>query len=465
MVLAGTLLGGRYELDESVGSGGFSEVWRAKDTVLSRPVAVKLLRPAYADHAEALARFRAEARNAAALSHQNVARVYDYHEPDDQDQPYLVMEFVDGPSLADVLADGPLSVTQTMDVIAQAAAGLDAAHASGLTHRDIKPGNLLLGPGGAVKITDFGIAHAVGAAPVTVTGMLVGTPSYMAPERVAGAQATPASDLYALGIVGYECLAGTRPFVGVPLEVAMAHRDRPLPPLPVWVPAEAGRFVMQLTAKDPAARPGSAAEVAWRAGQLRDGLSDAQRRPQPVQAAALAAAGDQQRRPVPVTSRGRVPAARRRRLAPALATAALAAVVLAALLGVALAHMTSFPSAQHPLGVPPAARPAAPAGNVAAAQRLSKPATSPGPVGGVSLQAAADQVTIPRRGPGPGKPRGPGHRQGNRPGDSGIRPGKGKGGGKPRGDHNGGGQGNGGQGNGNGDDDGSGPALAAAAPA
>ena len=174
-------------------------------------------------------------------------------------QPYLVMELVDGPSLAGVLAGGPLDAGRTMDIVAQTAAGLQAAHAMGLIHRDIKPGNLLVASDGTVKITDFGISRAIGLVSVTVTGIVTGTAEYLAPERIAGAQAAPASDLYALGIVAYECLAGAPPFAGEPLDVACAHRDRPVPPLPASVPANVSALVMQLVAKDPAWRPGSAA--------------------------------------------------------------------------------------------------------------------------------------------------------------------------------------------------------------
>lgn len=135
MTQAGMVLGGRYELDEQIGRGGYGEVWRATDTVLSRPVAVKLLYPGYAGRPGAQARFHAEARHAGSLSHHNIARVYDYDEPADGPSPYLVMEFVDGRSLSDVLDDGPLDAARSMDVIAQAAAGLEAAHAEGLMHR------------------------------------------------------------------------------------------------------------------------------------------------------------------------------------------------------------------------------------------------------------------------------------------------------------------------------------------
>jgi len=159
-----------------------------------------------------------------------------------------------------------------MDVLAQVAAGLQAAHAAGLVHRDVKPGNLLVGPAGQVKITDFGIAHAAWSAPITQTGALVGTPAYLAPERVTGGPATPASDLYSLGVVGYQCLTGVVPFGGAP-PVTASHEHRMLPPLPPAVPAGVAELVRDLTARDPAARPASAAEVAVRAGRLRDALA------------------------------------------------------------------------------------------------------------------------------------------------------------------------------------------------
>lgn len=273
MTASGAVLARRYRLDGRISVGGVGEVWRGSDTALNRPVAVKLLKDEYSQHPEAVARFRAEARHAASLSHPAVARVYDYCEADGGSPSYLVMELVDGPSLAEVLAKGPLDPARSMDIVAQTAAGLAAAHAAGLIHRDIKPANLLLSSTGQVKITDFGIAHAAGTAPLTRTGTLVGTPAYLAPERVAGASGTAAADLYALGVVGYECLAGSPPFSGDPLEVAAAQLDRPLPPLPAGIPAEVAALVAALTMKDPAARPGSAGEVAWRAGRLRDALA------------------------------------------------------------------------------------------------------------------------------------------------------------------------------------------------
>ena len=267
------VLADRYRLESRIAGGGVGEVWRAADLVLARPVAVKVLRPEYAQHPQTLARFRAEAKHAASVSHPGVAQVYDYGEDGTAASPYLVMELVDGPSLAGVLKAGPLDPGSTMDVLAQAAAGLQAAHAAGLVHRDVKPGNLLVGPGGQVKITDFGIAYAAWSAPVTRTGMLLGTPAYLAPERVAGYPATSASDLYSLGVVSYECLTGTPPFRGMPAEVAAAHRGQAMPPLPPAVPGAMAGLIAELMAKDPADRPASAGEVAARAARLRYGLA------------------------------------------------------------------------------------------------------------------------------------------------------------------------------------------------
>jgi tRNA A-37 threonylcarbamoyl transferase component Bud32 len=270
---AGSTLGFRYALEQRIGAGGYSEVWRAHDAVLDRQVAIKLLHTEHARHPQTLARFRTEAQLAGRLTHPNVARVYDFCDSGPADPPYLVMELIDGPSLAQVLAGGPLDPARSMHVIAQAAAGLHAAHSAGLVHRDIKPANIMLTRDGTVKITDFGISHTLSAAPVTGTGLLVGTPAYLAPERAAGERATPASDLYALGVLGYECISGAPPFAGAPLEVALAHRDRPLPPLPAATPAAVAAFIAELTAKDPAARPADASQVARRAAELRELLA------------------------------------------------------------------------------------------------------------------------------------------------------------------------------------------------
>jgi eukaryotic-like serine/threonine-protein kinase len=269
----GLILDDRYQLNEPIAAGGVGQVWRAADLLLDRQVAVKLLRPEYSDHPETLERFRAEAKHAGSLTHPCIARIYDYSNSGPTVPPYLVMEFVNGPSLADVLAADTVDPVLALDVVAQAAAGLDAAHRSGLVHRDIKPGNILIGEDGLVKVTDFGIAHAAGSAPITGPGVVMGTTQYMAPERIAGAPATPASDLYSLGILIYECLTGLPPYDGGTAEVMAGHLYLPLPPLPAGVPPELDELIARLTAKDPAARLADAAELATTARRLRDMLA------------------------------------------------------------------------------------------------------------------------------------------------------------------------------------------------
>jgi eukaryotic-like serine/threonine-protein kinase len=266
----GATLGSRYSLQHKIGSGGYSEVWQAQDAVLDRPVAIKLLHPEYAESAEALQRFRTEAQLAGRLSDGNVARVYDFCDTGYAGPPFLVMEFIDGPTLADVLRGNPVGPARTMDILAQAASGLNAAHSAGLVHRDIKPSNIMIAPGNVVKIMDFGLSHSLASAPITRTGMVAGTPSFMAPERSSGARATPASDLYSLGVVGYECLAGSPPFSGTPLEVALAHRFGVFPPLPASTPAPVAELIARLTARDPGDRPDNAGLVAREAAYLRD---------------------------------------------------------------------------------------------------------------------------------------------------------------------------------------------------
>jgi eukaryotic-like serine/threonine-protein kinase len=326
------LLAGRYRLDQQVASGGLGEVWRATDTVLERPVAVKLLRAAVSADPHALARLRGEACHAGGLAHHNIARVYDYSEPGPAHSAFLVMEFVDGTSLAEVLADGPLAPARVIDVVAQCAAGLAAAHQAGLVHRDITPANILISTDGLVKLAGFGIAHTAAAAPGAATGPLLGTPVYLAPERVEGDRSTAAGDLYSLGVVAYQCLAGRVPFGGSAVEVALAHRLRPLPPLPPSVPAEVAALIGWLTAKDPDARPSSAEEVARHAGGLRDRMAlgdtrDGRRAPPaPGSAAVPVTAGPTHPWDMP---RVDVPRRRRRRLL--LAAAAILSVLAAVL--------------------------------------------------------------------------------------------------------------------------------------
>jgi hypothetical protein len=256
----GSLLAGRYEITAPIATGGMGEVWKARDRVLDRIVAAKVLKSEFTGDPSFLARFRNEARHTAALTHPNIASVYDYGETVDdsgtQQLAFLVMEFVEGQPLVTILHDeGALPVDWTLHVLEQSADGLSAAHRAGVVHRDIKPGNLIVRPDGVVKLTDFGIAQARDATPLTRTGMVVGTAQYLSPEQAQGMEVTAASDVYSLGVVAFECLVGARPFDGASqVAIALAHINRPPPPLPSHVPPAVRLLVERALAKDPAAR-------------------------------------------------------------------------------------------------------------------------------------------------------------------------------------------------------------------
>lgn len=278
MTAPGVTLSQRYRLTQRIAVGGMGEVWAADDTRLARVVAVKILRPELTGDPEFLGRFRTEARITASLNHPGICAVYDYGEISGTDHylagtAYLVMELISGESLSSVLGRlGRLSVGRTLDVLEQTGNALQQAHARALVHRDIKPGNLLITPGGQVKITDFGIAKVAHEAPVTRSGMVMGTAQYISPEQAAGREASPASDIYSLGVVAYECLAGRLPFHSDnTVAIALAHvRDAP-PPLPDDVPPAVARLVMTMLAKDPAARFANGALLARAAAELRAG--------------------------------------------------------------------------------------------------------------------------------------------------------------------------------------------------
>ena len=265
---AGQLYGGRYKLISRIAIGGMGEVWQAHDEVILRDVAIKILKQEYMGDPGFLERFRTEARHAAMVNHEGIANVYDYGE--DGGSAYLVMELVPGESLARILeVEKSLSSERVLDIIAQTARALYEAHEAGLVHRDVKPGNLLITPDGQLKITDFGIARVADQVGLTATGQVMGTVQYLAPEQATGKPATPSTDIYSLGIVAYEALAGKRPFTGESqMEIAMAQINKTPPALPSTVDPRVANLVMSCLAKKPNQRPESALALAKRAESL-----------------------------------------------------------------------------------------------------------------------------------------------------------------------------------------------------
>src|SRR2546422_4023612 len=252
------VLGGRYRLGRRIASGGMGTVWEAMDDVLGRRVAVKALSDALASDERFVERFRREARAAAGLSHPNVAGVFDYGE--DDGRPFIVMELIQGETLAERLArHGRLPPEEAVQIAIQAAGALEAAHRAGVIHRDVKPANIMLTPRREVKVMDFGIAAAAWDPRLTATGSTLGTATYVSPEQASGDRVTPASDVYSLGVVLYEMLAGRPPFTeGGPIAVASSHvRERPaaLTEVAPWTPPAVAAVCDQALAKDPAARP------------------------------------------------------------------------------------------------------------------------------------------------------------------------------------------------------------------
>ena len=265
----------RYQDVRHLARGGMGDVYRAVDTALGRTVAVKLLSERYAGDEDVRRRFKNEALAAARLSGAPyTVTTFDVGEA--HGQPFIVMEFLEQGSLEQRLKDGPQPIGDVLRWLGQAAAALDAAHAAGVVHRDVKPGNLLLDGRMQVRVADFGVASAVGLDSLTMTGAVVGTAGYLAPEQARGDRATPASDRYALAVVAWELLTGRRPFESEsPTAEAAAHVNAPVPPISRAgdLPSELDPIFRRALAKEPEARYESAADVVR---ALRDAFADAE---------------------------------------------------------------------------------------------------------------------------------------------------------------------------------------------
>ncbi|MFJ8438587.1 serine/threonine-protein kinase [Kitasatospora griseola] len=267
----GTVLGGRYALTERLGSGAMGEVWRADDQVLGRQVAVKIVLPALMEDEVFAARFRREATVLAAMNHRGVVHIHDYGE--DASDPsakiaYIVMELLTGRPLDRAKGRGSFPPDRALDIAAQMLDALHAAHLQGIVHRDIKPSNLMIDQDGRVTVTDFGIARTLADTRITTAHAVIGTALYMAPERAEGKDASAVSDLYSVGVVLYELLAGKPPFTGeTPLEVVLKHVREPVPELPGTVPAPVRAVVAKSLAKEPGERYPDAAAMAVAARQ------------------------------------------------------------------------------------------------------------------------------------------------------------------------------------------------------
>ncbi len=442
-MLIGQVLDGRYRLLGELGAGGMSVVWRAQDEVLGRSVAVKVLAGSYAADAGSRERIRSEAQAAARLWHPNVTNVYDYGEWADDSGPrvpYVVMELLPGRTLSQRLAAGPLPPRLALRSCSEVAAALAAAHASGLVHRDVKPSNVMLTPTGA-KVFDFGIAAVVGQSDIETNGDLLGTPAYLAPERLTGGEVLPASDVYALGLLIYRVFTNRLPW---PAETTtqMLHARMYVPPSPLPVlsdvPAAVNEICGRCLAGDPADRP-SAAEVsaalAAAAGieplpEDDTGVPGQWREPSPKPVAAAAVAGGDPRR-------------RRRRVLLGGAVVALVIAIAATLANsdapqrgseAAPASSLSPQASGSPQGAVPASpsrsgggspgtavdstgspvpaqprtsRAAGPPGTVPTPARSTRPAAAPGvPVqalgGTVLIRCAGSAATVLRIDPAPG---------------------------------------------------------------
>src|SRR5918912_169517 len=271
-----TVLDDRYDVVRPLGSGGMGEVYLARDRVLGRDVALKVLRKQYAGDDEFAERFKREAMSAASLSHPNIIQVYDRGETE-EGASYIAMEYVPGGTLKErIFRDGALEAADAAGIGAQVAEALGAAHDRGMVHRDIKPQNVLLTARGGAKVADFGIARAGSSATISRTGSVLGTAGYMSPEQALGKPATPKSDLYSLGVVLYEALTGELPFTADnPIAVSMKHVNEPLVPpkeIDPTIPEGMNALITRLMAKNPEDRYASANELADDLRRVNRGL-------------------------------------------------------------------------------------------------------------------------------------------------------------------------------------------------
>lgn len=383
MLSSEVVLSGRYRLDERVATGGMGDVWRASDLILGRQVAVKVLLPALVSDPDFIARFRAEARIMAALRHPGIVQVFDCGAddlPDGGRADYLVMEFVAGEPLSKrIETAGRLDVAETMSIVAQAAAALNAAHRGGIVHRDVKPSNLLVHEDGTVVLVDFGVARSTDITSITSANAVPGTALYMAPEQAAGRPVSGATDIYALGAVTYCCLTGSPPFTGDnPLQVAVRHLDDEPPELPHDIPEAVRALVSRALAKDPLDRFTSGAAMAEAA---RTAVTDGEPPTAMATPVALRDAGPGTRADVPAGAAVASGAERRRRRRRGPLVGA-AAAVLVALVGLGAA-----------LGA---------AGDAGEDPAVNLPTTSPtvAPTGQLELPAANEQIATDN----PGRP-------------------------------------------------------------
>jgi serine/threonine-protein kinase len=272
--LIGSVFDGRYRIERKLGAGGMADVYLAEDQELGRRVAIKILNDRHAADDSFIERFRREAKNAAGLSHPNIVSIYDRGEA--EGTYYIAMEFLDGRSLKELIVGrGPAPIKVTIDYSRQILAAVGFAHKHGIVHRDIKPHNVLVGPEGRLKVTDFGIARS-GASQMTEVGSIIGTAQYLSPEQARGAPVDQTSDLYSVGVVLYEMLTGQVPFTGdTPLEIAMKHLSEvPRPPseLRPEVPHDLDSVVLRALAKDPSERYQSAEEMDADLARVAEGL-------------------------------------------------------------------------------------------------------------------------------------------------------------------------------------------------